>query len=297
MGKEEATKLRVELPPLIKTKEGYNYFTLILYIRGDRPGIFTEVIDNVRKKVERANIRWSLGNSQMRGRAIVILVFEVPEEDTEAFKETIDEIKKFDYVEKFILDENPHDLGIYAPKDVGLVFDFNGSRTVIISVDFLNSMVDAIGQGGDPVITSLVNTTLYRTSYYRGFSMAEDLKSSLLIDGIGLVEAVLREFKSLGYFGDFSVNKVDDVIEIEFDDLALAAVQKIENPLVLGTIAGILDSAFGAEFKVEVDAFKKIGSESYYAKLICKPVEELEGEPPEAEEKKKERRRFFLYRR
>ncbi len=296
MSKEEISRLRIELPPLIKTKEGYHYFTLVLYIREDKPGIFTDVIERIRKRVERANIRWSLGNSQIGGKALVILIFEVPENEIDKFRDVLNEIKELDYVEKLMVDESPHDVGVYAPRRIEIAYDFNGARTVVISADFLNRMVEAIGQGGDPIITSLVNTTLYRTSYFRGFSMAEELKTTLFLEGKELVDAVLREFKALGYFSDYSLNEIDGNVEIEFKDLVLMPSKRIENPLILGTIAGILDSAYGSEFKVEITDFKKVSSESYHAKLLCKPVEEPL-EESSSEESRGKRRRSFLRRR
>ena len=125
--------------------------------------------------------------------------------------------------------------------------------------------------------------------------MAEDLKRVLLLEGLELAEATLLELEALGYYSDFTIAGDENHVEIELLNLAIVPKVNIDNPLIVGAIAGIMDSSFGAEYEVKIVEARKESESSYYAKVECRPLESLYEQ--EESERGARARRGFLRRR
>ncbi len=231
-----------------------------------------EIIDSIIKRSKRANLKWILGNAIGEGRAIIFMMFEVHEDDYDNFKSALNDLKNMKEVENILVEENQRDIGLFAPSEIGLEFMEGNARVVMLTTDFLERLVETIVRGGDPVITSLIGTVLYRTAYYRGFNMAENLKNALLIEGIDLVEATLLQLKASGFYTNFLVEGDEELVSVQFYNLALTPKLRTDNPLVVGAVAGIVDSSFGGEYRVKVVESREM-EDGYYARLEAKPLE------------------------
>jgi hypothetical protein len=266
--------IHLEPIPLVRTRDGFRYFLITFTIKDDRPGICTEIVDGIRRSSKGANLKWILGNVIGEGRAVIIMLFEVPESEREEFISALNRVRnEIREIEKVISEEGDPSLGIFAPRKTKIGYVMGESRTVIITTDFLDHLVGTMLRGGDPLIRSLIGTSLYRTAYYRGFSIAEDLKRYVPREGIGLLEAALLELKVLGYFTGFSVREEENIIELEISGLTLTPQleMNVDNPLIIGNIAGILDSSFGMEYEVKITDVKKL-NDGYYVRILCKPA-------------------------